>query len=236
MILYEDNHLLAVYKPAGMLVQGDKTGDDTILDHYKDYIKTTYAKPGAVYLNAAHRLDRPVSGCLILCKTSKSLTRVTTAFRERKVKKMYHALAHMRSNQPEGLITHHLRKDTSKNKTSVVKTSAKGAKKAQLSFSMSGAWSDMCLYRVHPLTGRSHQIRVQLSAIGSPVIGDRKYGGLPIDDPSFIYLHCTAMGFEHPVKKEPVFISLPPAKEELWANARDFIMKDLQDMQSDIMG
>ncbi len=236
MILYEDNHLLAVYKPAGILVQGDKTGDDTILDYYKDYIKTTYDKPGAVYLHAAHRLDRPVSGCLILCKTSKSLTRVTTAFREGKVKKMYHALAGMRSTQPEGLITHHLRKDNTKNKTSVVKNTTKGGKKAQLRFSMSGAWRDRCLYRVHPLTGRSHQIRVQLSTIGSPIIGDRKYGGVPIDDPSFIYLHCTAMALEHPVKKEPVFISLPPAKEELWIEARDFIMKDLREMQSQILG
>lgn len=236
MILYEDNHLLAVYKPAGILVQGDQTGDDTILDYYKDYIKVTYDKPGAVYLHAAHRLDRPVSGCLILCKTSKSLTRVTTAFREGKVKKMYHALAANKISHPEGLITHHLRKDTSRNKTSVVKDTTKGAKKAQLRWNISGAWKEKYLYRILPLTGRSHQIRVQLSTLGSPIIGDRKYGGLPIDDPSFIYLHCTSMALDHPVKKTPVFISIPPAKEQLWTETTEFIMLDLQNMESEIMG
>ena len=227
--------MLAVYKPAGILVQGDKTGDQTILDYYKDYIKTTYDKPGAVYLHAAHRLDRPVSGCLILCKTSKALSRVTTAFREGEVKKMYHALTSVRSTHPEGLITHNLRKDSTKNRSSIVKKGVKGAKEAKLTFQLSGAWREKYLYRIHPMTGRSHQIRVQLSSIGSPIIGDRKYGGLPIEDPSFIYLHCTGMGLEHPVKKQPIFISIPPAEELLWAEARDFIMKDLQNMQSDIM-
>jgi len=236
MVLYEDNHLLVVYKPTGLLVQGDKTGDETVLDYYKSYIKEMYNKPGAVYLHPAHRLDRPVSGCLILIRTSKALSRMTTAFREGKVQKMYHALCGKKSSHPEGLITHYLRKDGSKNKSSIVKGSSKGAKKSQLNFSLSGAWRDKFLYRVHPLTGRSHQIRVQLSSIGSPILGDVKYGGIKVENDRMIYLHCSAMGFEHPVKKIPIYVSVPPPEEDQWSNTKDFIMNDILDWEADILG
>jgi len=236
MILYEDNHLLVVFKTPGQLAQGDKTGDDTVLDQYKAYIKEKYNKPGAVFLHAAHRLDRPVSGCLILIRTSKALSRVTTSFRTGKVQKLYHALATDKTTHPEGGLTHYLRKDTKRNKTKVFENSVPDSKKAKLEFSLAGAWQGTLLYRIHPLTGRSHQIRAQMAHIGSPILGDVKYGGEQIDNPKMIYLHCSAMVLEHPVRKEPLFISTPPFEDANWSDARDFIMDDIMSWEEQILG
>lgn len=235
MVLYEDNHLLVVDKSPGILVQGDRTGDETMLDLYKGYIKEKYNKPGAVYLHAAHRLDRPVSGCLMLIKTSKALSRMTKAWRDGQVLKMYHAMSASQSDIKGGLLTDYLKKDTSRNKSLIVKPSVKGAKKCKLEFSLSGAWKERYLYKIHPHTGRSHQIRVQLSAVSSPILGDLKYGGASIDNDRMICLHCSALYFEHPVKKEPIVVSSLPRSSDLWNDALEFILSDINIWEDKLM-
>lgn len=219
-VLFEDNHLIAVRKPAGMLVQGDITGDRTLADWVKKYIKDRYNKPGDVFLGIIHRLDRPVSGVVVFARTSKALTRMNEAFRDRKIKKTYWAVTINRPAKLEDTLVHFLLKDTTKNKTKAyIKLSnrAAKAKRAELKYKTIGVLGDHSVLEVNLLTGRPHQIRVQLSAIGCPIKGDLKYGGDQIqDDSSFIYLHSRSLEFIHPVKKEPVKIIANVADRQMW--------------------
>lgn len=220
-VIHEDNHLIAVYKPAGVLVQGDITGDKTLADWVKRYIKDRYNKPGDVFLGIIHRIDRPVSGVVVFARTSKALSRMNEAFRERKVKKTYWAIIKGRPDHLEGKLVHYLTKDNTRNKAKAYQKLSKrnqsqNAKKAELSYKTIGVLGDHTLLEVYPKTGRPHQIRVQLAAMNCIIKGDIKYGAdVPNKDAS-IYLHCHSLSFVHPVKKEPVTISAPAPMLQMW--------------------
>lgn len=218
-VLYEDNHLIAVNKPARMLVQGDKTGDSTIGDWVKRYIKDRYNKPGDVFLGVIHRLDRPVSGVVIFARTSKALTRMNELFRERNIKKTYWAITQAELPDLEGSLTHFLLKDKTKNKTKAydrLSNRAAKAKKAELDYKLIGKVASHNLYEISLKTGRPHQIRVQLSKMGCPIRGDLKYGAEKGNEDGSIHLHSRSLSFIHPVKKEPVYIEADVPDEQMW--------------------
>lgn len=211
-IIFEDNHLLAVNKPAGLLVQGDDTGDRTLLDLAKDYLKEKYNKPGNVYIGLPHRLDRPVSGVVLLAKTSKALERLNKIFKTRAVEKVYWALVENRPNEVEGRLTHYLVKNAKLNITRAYTTERSDSKFADLSYSLLREAGGKFLLEVKPVTGRPHQIRVQLASMGCSIVGDLKYGSpKPLKDAS-ICLHARSLQLVHPVTKEPISIEAnPPA-------------------------
>lgn len=220
-IIYEDNHLLALNKPAGWLVQGDSTGDPTLTDWGKQYLKEKYAKPGAVFLHPVHRIDRPVSGLVLFARTDKALGRLTTLFRERKVTKTYLALVLQAPKVSAGELRHFLIKDEQRNIVSARSRPGEGAKEAILQYVYIGMAGAYHLLRILPLTGRPHQIRVQLSAIGCPILGDLKYGApAPLPDAS-IGLHSLSLALEHPVKKEPIEMEAPAPDTEWWRETKD---------------
>jgi 23S rRNA pseudouridine1911/1915/1917 synthase len=203
-VLYEDNHLLVVYKPAGWLTQGDDTGDMTILDWGKAYIKAKYDKPGEVFLHAVHRLDRPVSGVLIMARTGKSLGRMAEMFRQKSIQKEYWALTLKAPANASSALRHFLLKDEERNVVNIVPQSTPNAKEALLRYEYDGQVSNYHRIKVFPQTGRPHQIRVQLAFIGCPIVGDLRYGAaMPRPDAS-IALHCRRMTLIHPVKREPM--------------------------------
>ena len=215
-ILYEDNHLLALNKPAGWLVQGDRTGDPTLADWGKDYLKEKYGKPGAVFLHPVHRIDRPVSGAVLCARTDKALGRLTTMFRDRKVTKTYWALVLQAPKAVSGQLRHYLLKDEQRNVVTAYSKPTGAAKEALLTYEYLGMSGAHHLLRISPLTGRAHQIRVQLAAIGCPILGDVKYGApAPLPDAS-IGLHSYRIELEHPVRKEALLITAPVPKAEHW--------------------
>ena len=215
-VLYEDNHLIAVNKPAGLLVQGDKTGDQTLADLVKAYIKKTKNKPGDVYLGIVHRLDRPVSGVVLFAKTSKALVRLNKMFAERQTKKVYWAVVTKRPEQEKGKLVHWLRKNQEKNRSKAFNNEAKYSKYAELNYKMLRASDRYTLLEVYPKTGRHHQIRVQLSKMGCSIKGDLKYGAPRNNQDASIHLHARRLELMHPVKKEPISISARVPKENLW--------------------
>ena len=211
-ILFEDNHLLAVNKPAGLLVQGDDTGDRTLLDLAKDYIKEKYNKPGNVYIGLPHRLDRPVSGVVLLAKTSKALERLNKIFKTREVEKIYWALVEKRPSEVEGRLTHYLVKNAKLNITRAYSSERSESKYADLSYSLVKAAGGKFLLEVKPVTGRPHQIRVQLASMGCSIVGDLKYGSPKPNRDASICLHARSLKLVHPVTKEKIRIEAnPPA-------------------------
>lgn len=226
-VLYEDNHLIAINKPAGYLVHGDQTGDTTLADYVKEYIKIQYNKPGDVFLGVIHRLDRPVSGVLLYARTSKGLTRMNELFKERAVEKTYWAVTVAQPDPMEGELVHYLKKDKERNVTKAFdfmsnRAEGAGAKKAEISYKMLGRLGAYTLQEVHPKTGRPHQIRVQLSKNKTSIRGDVKYGAPSTNEDGNINLHCRSLSFIHPVKKEPITITANPPKEEIWNLFTDF--------------
>ncbi len=216
-ILFEDNHIIAVNKPSGLLVQGDKTGDETLADLVKAYIKKTKDKPGDVYLGIVHRLDRPVSGVVLFAKTSKALVRLNKMFAERETKKIYWAVVTKRPQDESGTLVHWLRKDEEKNRSKAFNNETRHTKYAELDYKMLRGSDRYTLLEVNPKTGRHHQIRVQLSKIGCSIKGDLKYGAPRSNEDASIHLHARRLEFEHPVKKEPVAITASvPAMDNLW--------------------
>lgn len=203
-VIHEDNHLLVVHKPAGVLVQGDATGDITLADICKDYIKRKYDKPGNVYIGVVHRLDRPVSGVMVFAKTSKSLTRLNKLFMERKVNKTYWAIVRNRPPEMEDTLVHWLVKDKTRNVTSAYTRKKPGSQESSLTYKVINSVQKKHLLAVEPHTGRSHQIRVQLAKVGCPIIGDLRYGNPPANEDASICLHARAIAFEHPVTREQV--------------------------------
>lgn len=218
-VIYEDNHLIAVNKPAGILVQGDDTEDTPLVDYVKDYIKFRYKKPGDVFLGVVHRLDRPVSGAVIFARTSKALIRMNELFKERKVEKRYWAITENRPFPEYGHLTHYILKDQERNVSRALdqmSNRSKDAKKSDLDYELIGNLEARYLLLVKPITGRPHQIRVQLSKIGCPIVGDVKYGYSQANQDGSIYLHCRSMSFLHPVQQVPVTITADAPNERMW--------------------
>lgn len=218
-VIYEDNHLIAVNKPAGMLVQGDETGDVPLSEIVKKYIKDRYGKPGDVFLGVIHRIDRPVSGVVIFARTSKALERMNLLFQERKIAKTYWAITAHRPDPLEGHLEHFILKDGVKNQVKAfdaMSNRAKGAKHAELDYEMLAQIGTHVLIEIHPKTGRPHQIRVQLAKINCPIRGDMKYGFPVGNDDGSICLHSRKLTFEHPIKKERVEIVADPPETMFW--------------------
>lgn len=218
-VIHEDNHIIAVNKPAGMLVHGDATGDVPLSDYVKQYIKLRYKKPGDVFLGVIHRLDRPVSGTIVFARTSKGLSRMTKLFQDRKIEKTYWAVVKKRPEPIIGSVKSYLLKDRDRNVTKSyqkIGNRTKNAKLSELSYSMLAEINGHHLLEVKPLTGRPHQIRVQLASIGCPIIGDLKYGYPQANQNGSIHLHARKLSFIHPVKKEPVEISSEPPRDFIW--------------------
>lgn len=199
-ILLEDNHCLAVNKPAGMLTMGDDTGDVTVADLARDYLRVKYAKPGNVFLGVVHRLDRPVSGTLLFARTSKAASRLSDQFRRSAVRKTYLALVEGRMQDRDGELVDWVHKDTTRNHVSVVDRNSRGARECRLTYRVIEAGGTSSLVEVRPLTGRSHQIRVQLAHCGHPIVGDLKYGARDALGQR-IMLHATSLEFRHPTQK-----------------------------------
>ena len=215
-VIFEDNHLIAVNKPAGMLVHGDQTGDITLADHVKQYIKDRYNKPGDVFLGVIHRLDRPVSGVVIFARTTKALSRMNALLRDKQVEKTYHALTRDRLPDFLGTLKHHLAKDSEHNKVKAYASEKKGTKLAITEYEQEGDLDSYRLYKLKPITGRPHQLRVQLAKSGAPIVGDFKYGSPQPNHDKSISLHCSAMSFVHPVQKEKVTITAPLPTTGYW--------------------
>lgn len=218
-VLFEDNHLIAVNKPSGLLVQADITGDRTMADYVKLYIKDRYNKPGDVFLGVIHRIDRPASGVTVFARTSKALERMNRLFAERNISKTYWAMTSRRPEPYFGSLKHYILKDHSKNTVKAydaLSNRAKKAKLATLDYELIGEIGTNFLLKINLHSGRPHQIRAQLAKIGCPIKGDVKYGYPSPNKDGSIHLHSRILKFEHPVKKEPVEIIADPPNSQLW--------------------
>ena len=212
-VVYEDNHLIVVDKAVGEIVQGDKTGDMPLSDYVREYIKEKYAKPGNVFCGVVHRLDRPVSGLVVFARTSKALERMNRMFRDGEVHKTYWALVQGAPDKPEARLEDWIVSDGRINKTFVVKQGTKDAKLARLEYRTVARGDRYTLLEVRLLTGRKHQIRVQLANIGCPIKGDLKYGARRSNPDGGISLQSHSIRFIHPVSKQEIALELPPTPE-----------------------
>ncbi len=216
-VIYEDNHIIIINKQSGEIVQGDKTGDTTLLDTVKAYIKERYNKPGNVYLGVPHRLDRPVSGLVVFARTSKCLTRLNDMFRNGQVHKTYWAIVGHRPPQDEGELHHWLVRNEKQNKTYAYDREKPGAKEARLRYSLVRCSERYFLLEIQLMTGRHHQIRCQLASIGSPIKGDLKYGAPRSNPDGSISLLARKVEFQHPVSGQTIVAEAPlPAGDRLW--------------------
>ncbi len=216
-ILYEDNHLIIVNKLPSEIVQADETGDTPLSDLVKDYLRVKYHKSGNIFLGIPHRLDRPTSGIVIYSKTDKALSRLGSMFREKKISKTYWAVVDKMPAEHEGELKHYLVRNRQKNKSIAHDTEKRNSKFAHLSYKLAGATQNYYLLEIDLHTGRHHQIRAQLSAIGCSIKGDLKYGARRSNRGGGIYLHARKVEFEHPVKKEKMTIIADPPKDALWS-------------------
>lgn len=215
-VLFEDNHLIVVNKRAGDIVQGDKTGDTPLSETVKAYIKKKYQKPGDVYLGVVHRIDRPVSGVVLFARTSKALARLNAMFQKREVEKTYWAIVKNKPSAERGKLTDWLYKVEKQNKSYVTATSRPDAKKAVLDYNLLASSDSYFLLEVSPETGRHHQIRVQLAAMGCPIKGDLKYGFDRSNEDGSICLHARMLKINHPVGNAPLEFTAPVPSDKLW--------------------
>lgn len=217
-VLYEDNHIIIINKAAGEIVQGDKTGDKSLCDTMKQYIKEKYAKPGNVFIGLPHRLDRPVSGVVVFAKTSKALERLNGMFRDGNVKKIYWAITKGKPLKAEGEISSWILRNEKMNKSFSYPKEVKGSKHALLSYTLKAASQNYNLIEVELKTGRHHQIRCQLASIGCPIKGDLKYGAQRSNPDGSISLHARYIEFIHPVSKQLIQVTAPVPADRLWQN------------------
>jgi 23S rRNA pseudouridine1911/1915/1917 synthase len=215
-ILYEDNHLIAVNKRAGDIVQVDDTGDESLDDKVKKYIAQKYNKPNGAFLGVVHRLDRPVSGVILFAKTSKALERINKMFKGREMHKTYYAIVRKRPQPEAGNLLHYLLKNPQKNVTKAHDKEVVGSQRSELNYKLVGERDGYYVIEVDPITGRPHQIRVQLSTLGCPIVGDNKYGYPRGSLRKSICLHARRLQFIHPVKNEPILIVAPLPKDGFW--------------------
>ena len=221
-IVFEDNHLLVINKKAGQLVQGDKTGDLSLLDLIKNFIKVRDNKPGNVFLGLVHRIDRPTSGLVIYAKTSKGLTRLTQMVKNREIKKTYWAVVPKTEIPKTQRLIHYLQKNEKNNKSTVFPKATEGAKEAILNYEIIKVLDNFQLLEVDLETGRHHQIRAQLSKIGVPIKGDLKYGSARSNPDGGIHLHARQLEFIHPVSNENIKITAPvPQNDAVWKACED---------------
>ena len=213
-VLYEDNHLIAINKKSGDIVQGDKTGDAPLSDFVKAYIKKKYNKTGEVFLGTIHRLDRPTSGIVLYARTSKALTRMNEQFRNKKVKKIYWAVVDKPTPNNSGTLENYLQKNQKQNKSYVTK--GENGKHAILDYNLLKKLDNFYHLEIKPKTGRHHQIRVQLANIGCIIKGDLKYGAKRSNKNASIHLLAQKLEFTHPVKKESITIIAPAPKDSVW--------------------
>ena len=215
-VLFEDNHIIAINKRCGDIVQGDKTGDKPLSEIVKSFLKTKYSKPGNVYLGIPHRLDRPTSGVVMFAKTSKSLSRLNKIFKDGKVQKYYWAVTKNNPEKQEDTLIHWLRKNEKTNKSTYFKKETVKAKKAVLHYRVLKKLERYFIIEIELVTGRHHQIRCQLSAIGCPVRGDLKYGYDRSNNDGGIDLHAKKIIFEHPVNGKKIIIDAPVRDTKIW--------------------
>jgi 23S rRNA pseudouridine1911/1915/1917 synthase len=219
-ILFEDNHLLIVNKLPGEIVQGDKTGDEPLAETLKSYLKEKYNKPGEVFLGVVHRLDRPVSGAVIFARTSKALARMNEMLKRRDIKKVYWAIVASRQSSVVSRqwvdLVNYLKKNEQQNKSYAYDQPGEGRQKAELRYQKIASGDRYDLLEIELLTGRHHQIRAQLSAIGSPIKGDLKYGAPRSNPDGSISLHARLVEFIHPVSKEMISVVAPVPDDKLW--------------------
>ena len=216
-IVFEDNHLLIINKKAGQLVQGDKTGDASLLDLIKDFIKKRDQKPGNVFLGLVHRIDRPTSGLVIYAKTSKALTRLTQMVKNREIKKTYWAIVQKTMIPQSQRLVHYLQKNEKTNKATVFIKPTDNAKESILNYQIIKILDNFQLLEIDLETGRHHQIRAQLSKIGAAIKGDLKYGAARSNPDGGIHLHARKLEFTHPVTKENLEITAPvPQNDAVW--------------------
>ncbi len=215
-ILYEDNHLLVINKLTSEIVQGDKTGDPSLLEAVKEYIRISRNKPGDAFAGLVHRIDRPVSGCVLFAKTSKALSRLTAMVKDRQIDKIYRAVVRNLPSQTEGKLEHYLVKNEKLNKSFVVSPSTPDAKMALLDYRLLEHGKTFHLLEVQIHTGRHHQIRAQLAAIGCPIAGDLKYGDTRSLANGSIGLHAYSLRFLHPVIKVEMLIKAPAPDQMPW--------------------
>lgn len=214
-VLYEDNHIIILAKKAGQIVHGDKTGDKSLEQEVKDYLKCKYNKPGNVFCGVVHRLDRPVSGVVMFAKTGKSLQRLNAMIKAHQIQKTYWAVVSNRPAKDRDTLCNYLVRNEKQNKSYIVKPSEQ-AKYAELDYALLGQSNNYFLLQIALKTGRHHQIRVQLSAIGCPIKGDLKYGAKRSNPDGSIALHARELKFVHPVNKQSLVITAPVPDEPLW--------------------
>jgi 23S rRNA pseudouridine1911/1915/1917 synthase len=223
-ILYEDNHIIAVYKRSSDLAQSDRTGDAPLDVEVKKYIAEKYKKPGEVFLGVVHRLDRPVSGVMLFARTSKALSRLNEMFKTREVKKIYYAIVKDRPPEDEATISHYLKKNEAQNKSYVYDNEVKGSKLASLTYRLKGRSEKYYLLEIELHSGRHHQIRAQLAKIGCPVKGDLKYGFARSNEDGGISLFARRLEFIHPVKKETITITAHFPEGDIWSVFMDSVV------------
>ena len=215
-VVYEDNHIIIVNKKSGEIVQGDKTGDEPLSETVKAYIKEKYQKPGNVFIGVVHRLDRPVGGLVVFARTSKALSRLNEMFRVGDVHKTYWAIVKNKPPKDEDTLTNWLVRNTTQNKSYAYQREVPNSKKAILKYRLIGHTDNYYLLEINLMTGRHHQIRCQLAAMGCPIRGDLKYGAKRSNPDGSISLLSHHVEFVHPVSKQVISVDAPLPEERIW--------------------